>query len=231
MKTAQWLLAMAVTVTLATTVTAGTLEYRMISINAGVIQLGGDADKMFSDYIDDIYTYGVAVQLPMNDYFALLGGIQRTTTSIDADGIKGDITGLGFSGGVRLQIPIEDMPITPFVAAQYGHNVGEFETSFEGEKIKAEQTSGAITLSAGVEWSLSDRLSLMGTYSRISEQSKDLKVNGEKMDLDEVDTDSTTVLSASVNFWMSDTILLSGLFALEQEEKTKTIQAAIGFAF
>ncbi|MFU8781174.1 MAG: outer membrane beta-barrel protein [Kiritimatiellia bacterium] len=231
MKTAQCLLAMLVAVTLATGVNANTLDRRMISINAGIVQLGGDADKMFSDYIDDIYTYGVAVQLPMNDYFSLLGGIQRTTTSLNADGVKGDITGLGFSGGVRLQIPIEDMPITPFAAAQYGHNVGEFETSFEGEKIKAEQTTGAITLSAGVEWSLSERLSLMATYSRVSEQSSDLKVNGEKIDLDEVDTDSTNVLSASVSFWMSDNVLLSGLFAVEQEEKTKTIQAAIGFAF
>ena len=232
MRRTQCFLLVVVSFCLITGVHANTLERRIFAINAGVVHLGSDLDDAFSDMIDTIYTYGANLQIPLSDYFALLGGIQRTTTSWDVDGMDGDITGIGFSGGIRLQIPLPDVPITPFISAQYDYAVTEFEIRFEGERAKPELTTGSIALAAGAEWSITDRLSLLGSISRVSEQTSELKINGDKIDLgDDLESDNTNVILGSIHFWMTDTVLLSGLMAYETEEETKTYQIALGFSF
>ncbi len=231
-KATLWTMMMLITFTLVTSVHANTLNRRLIAINGGIIQLGGDLDDAISDSIDTIYTYGASVQLPLGEYFALLGGIQRTTTSLNVDDLDGDITGLGFTGGLRLQIPIRDIPITPFVSAQYDYTVTEFELRSGSERIKPELTTGSIGLAVGAEWSITDRFSILGSFSRVSEQTSELKFEGEKIDLaDEMGTDNTNVILGALHFWMTDNLLLSGLAAYDTEEETKTYQIALGLSF
>ncbi len=231
-KATQWALMTLLMFTLITGVQANTLDRGLIAINGGIVQLGGDLDDAVSDIIDTIYTYGATVQLPLGEYFALLGGVQRTTTSLDADDIDGDITGLGFNGGLRFQVPIRDVPVTPFVSAQYDYSVTEFELRSEGERVKPELTTGSIGFAVGAEWSITDRFSIIGSFSHIMEQTSELKFDGEKIDLaDELGTDDTNVILGSLHFWMTDNLLLSGLAAYETEEKTKTYQIALGLSF
>ncbi len=237
MRTVQWFVAVFVASVLVTGAGAGTLDRRLVAVSGGIVQLGGDLDDL-SDVLDTIYTYGINVQLPLGDYLALLGGIQRSTTSLDADDVDGDITVLGFTGGVRLHVPLRELPVTPFVAALYSHSINELEVKDEGERIKAELTEGSIIISAGVELSLTDRLSLIGSFARVMEQSSDLKVNGEKITWDDAagespldDKDDLNVISASVNFWLTDSLLIAGLAGYELDNKTKTYQASIGFSF
>ncbi len=237
MRAGQWFMAVLVASVLVTGVRANTLERRLIAVSGGIVQLGGDLDDL-SDVLDTIYTYGVNVQLPFGDYFALLAGVQRTTTSLDVDEMDGDITVLGFTGGLRLHVPLGELPVTPFVAALYSHSINELEVKDEGERIKAELTEGSIIISAGVEVALTDRLSVMGSFARVMEQSSDLKINGEKLEWDDAaggspldDKDDVNVISASVNFWLTDALVIAGLAGYELDNKTKTYQASLGFSF
>lgn len=221
-----------VTFSLVSCVNAGTLGRRIITINGGIVQLGDEADDLFSDYLDTIYTYGVGAQFPVGNYFVILLNAQRLTTSVDFEGNKGDIATLGLNGGARLQIPIQDLPFTPFVSAQYGYSIADIDIGFEGESIDPELTTSAITIAAGMEFEITERLSVIGRFARVSLQKSELKFEGETTDIsDDLDTDSTDMISGAVNFWMTDALLLSGLAAYELEEKTTTYQIALGFSF
>lgn len=226
----------------------GTLDRRLLNVSFGKVELGGDME-MFSDYLDDIYTYGVGVALPLGDYFALLGGVNRTTTSAsfaDQDfSLDADLTALAFSGGARLQLKSE-FPLTPFASALYSHSIGEVKIKAPEQSGKIETTEGSVILNAGVEIALGDRFSVMAAVSRIMEQSSDLKVNGEDVDIDDVDEDDLdvdagglsgddkedlTIINAAVNFWLTDNIVISALAAYDIDNETKTYQGSLGLSF
>ncbi len=227
----------------------GTLDRRLLNVSFGKVELGGDME-MFSDVFDDIYTYGVGVALPLGDYFALLGSVNRTTTSasvVDEDlSLKADLTALAFSGGARLHLK-SDYPLTPFVTALYSHTIGEAKIRTGAESGKIEITEGSVILNAGLELALGDRFSVMAAVSRIMEQNSDLKINGEDVDLDDVgdedfdevdagglsgdDKEDITIINAAVNFWLTDNFVISALVAYDIDNETRTYQASLGLSF
>ncbi len=199
---------------------ANTLDRRMVTLSVGRVELGGDL-KDFSDYLDDIYQFGLSAALPFGSYFSLIAGVERRNIkgqfNDEGDDIKLDLTTTTFSGGARVHLWPAEM-ITPFISAEYAFTDLELEGRAEGEKIKESDDFKAIVLGGGAEVSLGDRLSLVGTYKHVMPQ-------------DSEDDDDRGIVSIALNFWMTGNLLLGGEISQELEDETLIFEVNLGLSF
>lgn len=204
---------------------ASTFDKRIIAIQGSRIDLGGDLEE-FSDYLEDIYAYGVTFQFPLSDYFALLAEANRTTIEGSAPEyqISFESTITSISGGIRLQF-LPHTVFNPFVSAAYNYAMVDVDVRLANQTYKEDDTENALSFSGGAEISMGDRLSLVGSFTRTSPESRDRDFDiGEA----ENDTDSIGIV---LNAWLTEHLLGSLFFAQELEEDTRTYGLRLGLRF
>lgn len=213
---------------------ASTLGKRIVSGELGIVQLGDDFDEVES-FLDDIYVYGVGLQLPLGDYLSLLANVSRTSIngSISEVGMRASLDSdlTAFVGGARLQF-LPGQMINPYVGVAYSYTLVEVEVRAMDERFSDDDWESALILSAGVEISFTDQLSVLIGVARTDGQSPDLFSDELGADLGDADIEDTrNSINASVNFWLSDNFLLGGTFWQDLEDDTRIIGGRLGFRF
>lgn len=229
------LVVLAVLVSVADVTFASTLGQRIVSGELGIVQLGDDFDEV-DDFLDDIYVYGLALQLPIGDYVALLANVSRTTIKgdVNEDGtrfsLNMDLT--SFTGGAQVHF-MPGQQINPFIGAAYSYTLVDVELRAGGETAKDDDWESALILSAGVEISFTKQLSLLVGVSRTDGQTTaDLfgdELGGDLLGGDVKDKRNS--VNAALNFWLADNFLVGGTFWQDLEDDTRIFGGRLGFRF
>lgn len=206
-------------------VEASTLDKRIIAVQGSRIDLGGDLDE-FSDYLDDIYSFGLFFHFPLGDYFALQAQANRMTIKGSAPEFRAslDSTVTSLSGGLLVQFLPRSM-INPFVAASYTYAMVDVDVSLDGEQFKDDDSEQAVSLTGGLEWSIGERFSVIGSFTRTRPQSRD-----RDFDIQNADDDQDSI-GISINAWITERFLGAVYFAQELEEDTRTYGLRLGLQF
>ena len=213
--------------------TFGTLDKLLFSVFASKVDLGGDA-KEFEKYLDDIYTLGASVAVPFSPYFSVIGNVARTNISgnFNEDGLSldGDITVVALSGGARVHL-LPHQRVNPFVFGSYTYASTEYDFTVDRETSSDSDSETSLSYGLGVEFSFTERLTLLGSVTRTSPQGNDDRgVNWSAEGLDDPNEDRDSVALA-LNYWVNPQILISLLYGYELEDETVSYGLGLGVSF
>jgi opacity protein-like surface antigen len=220
MKKLTGLVAMLAVISIAADADAGILGKRYIGASVGQVTPGNDEVK---DIDDSIISYGVGLRLPINANLDFVGSIGQSKLDGDTtmyDPMLGfydvDIEGTGTSLGALLQYQFKPgEQVNPFVDVGVLWGKSEIEASVAGYTESEDDDDTGVTVGAGVEFNIDEKISI---NTGISYQS-------EMFDEDDV------IAGVGFNAWVTPQLLLSvvGQYAFDSEDKGISAGIAVGF--